>query len=61
MIDAVADVFMREMQNMRQSQTNPLEQSQEYRRIGEELVLDKIKHILDDVAASSNVPSFEVR
>jgi hypothetical protein len=54
MIDAVADVFLKEMQNqVRSSQTNPLEQSQEYRRIGEEMVMHKIKGILDEVAGSS--------
>ena len=46
MVDAVADVYMKEIQRG----ANPMEQSSEYRRIGEELVLKKIRGILDDVA-----------
>ena len=62
MIDAVADVFLKEMQKMRAShQANPLEQSAEYRRIGEELVLDKIKGILDEMAGTSTSQMFNVR
>jgi hypothetical protein len=61
MIDAVADVFLKEMQNMRSSQTNPLEQSFEYRRIGEDVILDKIKGILDEVAGTSTSQMFDVR
>ena len=61
MIDAVADVFLKEMQNMRSSQTNPLEQSFEYRRLGEEVILDKIKGILDEVAGTSTSQMFDVR
>ncbi len=48
MVDAVADVYMKEMQR---ASNNPLEQSSEYRRIGEELVLDKLRGILEDVAS----------
>lgn len=46
---------------MRSSQQNPLEQSQEYRRIGEEVILDKIKGILDEVAGTRTSQMFEVR
>jgi hypothetical protein len=46
---------------MRFSQQNPIEQSQEYRNIGEEVILDKIKGILDEVAGTRASQMFEVR
>lgn len=54
-VEAVADVFIRQQQPP-SSQVmihNPLDTSQEFRRVGEEVILDKIKGILDEAASAA--------
>ncbi len=54
-VDAVADVFMREIHSQ-PNPTNPLETSAEFRRVGEEVILEKIKGIFDEVAGEQEPP-----
>jgi hypothetical protein len=52
LVDAVADVFLNQLQGARNPGPPSVDNSFEYRRIGEEMIIDKLKGIFDEVAAT---------